>query len=352
MAGIFIQKKNRQKFPANFCADFFGAFFFSHPVTVRKLPRIIRKLEAANKEDTVTAAMIRGELADRIAKMNATGRHAEQQVPAVRTIQDYLHQSDRRARRNRRKPALSDNTVRARLRWAKNHGRKPREEWERNCLALDEKTFHFYGTPSAKLTQRGQGKLFTYRTPAEGLQFATPSSKKHFTGGVPIPVLAVVAQGRVLGWKYYDGQLSASKWVYLLDTCVVPALAKMARNVPERDLFVLRDDAPQSHGSNRGKEHERLWNLRVVVQPTNSPDCQPLDFTLWKTIGRKMRDHVKSWAKRHPRSTWRETLPQFKIRLRRTALRLTKREVNAAMGKMRKVCIAIVRMKGSHISID
>jgi hypothetical protein len=55
-----------------------------HPVTVRKLPRIIRKLESANPEDTVTAAMIREELAGRIAKMNATGRHAEQQVPVAR----------------------------------------------------------------------------------------------------------------------------------------------------------------------------------------------------------------------------------------------------------------------------
>ena len=207
-------------------------------------------------------------------------------------------------------------------------------------------------SPSAKLTQVGKGKRFTYRLPSEGLEFTRPCEKKHFTGGDGVNVLAVVGQGKVRQWRYYKGQMNSHSWVHCLDTCVVPALGDMADRSRDADLFVLRDNAPQSHATNAGVAREKLWGMKVEAQPTNSPDCNPLDFGLWRTIAGKMRKHERKWRAAHPYAKWKETLAQYKIRLRQTAFRLTPAEVNRHMRKVKHICARLVKAKGGHIKRD
>ena len=319
------------------------------PVTERKIPKIIKKLEKQWPDDTVTAALIKGELDIRIRKMNATGRYPRQKLPAVRTVQKYIYKSGRRARKNRQKPPLSDSNKRERVRWGRKNGRRSVTAWKRYCMAYDEKAFHFYSSTSQKNVQRGKGKKFSYRLPSEGLEFSRPSELKHWTNGKKINVLCIVGAGRVLVWKYYTGALNGSTWSDLLHTEVAPALAEMPS--PGR-TFILRDNAPQSHNAKVALDTEALLRMRVEKQPSNSPDCSPLDYGLWKLIVKKMRMTERRWQKRNPRKIWKETLAEYKIRLRQTAKRLTQNEVERCMGKMKRVCAQLVERSGGHIPCD
>jgi len=146
--------------------------------------------------------------------------------------------------------------------------------------------------------------------------------------------------------------MNKNLWVHTIDTCVVPALGDMSDMSTEGALFVLRDNAPQSHGSNAGGAHEKGYGIKVLAQPSNSPDCQPLDFGFWRLIALKMRKHERKWRVKHPKAQWRETLAEYKIRLRQTAFRLTPTEVNKQMRKMKHVCVRLVKAKGGHIKRD
>ena len=128
------------------------------PQTVKKIPKIIVKLEKANPEITVTAEMIRDECAKRIETMNQSGRYTQQTLPAVRTFQTYLHKTGRKAYRNLRKPPITAEHVKARLKFSQTHVRKSIMKWKQNCMTLDEKQFRYYGTPSGKMYTRMKGK--------------------------------------------------------------------------------------------------------------------------------------------------------------------------------------------------
>ena len=324
---------------------------FLHPVAARKIPRIIEKLEKKWPDDDVNATMILEELKPRLARMNASGRYPYQRTPKLRTLQTYMHKSGRKARRNLRKINLDARMKAARMAFGKKYVKKTIHKWKRCTLASDEKKFHWLGTPSAKHTMKGRGKRFSYRTVSEGLKFTQPHESRHWTAGTPVNVMCVLGDGKVRAWKYYKGAMNKALWTDMIEWDVVPAVAELPEVMRSggRALF-LRDAAPQSHAW--CKDVEERWQLDVVEQPTNSPDLNPLDFRLWRLIAIKMRRQEKRWLKKHPRKEWKETLSEYKVRLRKTAFRLTKTEIDRAMGQMQSKCRELISVKGGHLPSD
>lgn len=319
-------------------------------VTIRKIPKIIEKLEKMYPDDDVTAEMVTAELAVRIRAMNRKPElYPRQKLPRPRTVQKYIYKSGRRARRNRQKPSLSDAHKVARKVFSRWWKRKTPQWWQRYCVTTDEKTFHWFGTPSGQLAQRGKGKKFSYRLPSEGLKFSTPSVSRHFQGGVSVNVLCVIAQGRVIVWKYYAGPLKAKTWAALLHRTIAPAMGTLD-NLGR--LRLLRDDAPQSHHSNLGRETEQLLGINTLVQPSNSPDMQPCDYSIWAMIAKKMKAQERRWQKKHPTLMWKEKLKDYKIRLRKTAFRLTRTQIDRVFAHMPKVLAAIDAANGGHAKCD
>ena len=93
------------------------------------------------------------------------------------------------------------------------------------------------------------------------------------------------------------------------------------------ELSCIRDNALQSHATTDGRTAEEEYLSPVVLeQPSNRPDMQPLDYGFWSLIAKQMRKHERAWQKRHPKSSWDESLEDYKARLKKTALRLTKKE--------------------------
>jgi len=97
---------------------------------------------------------------------------------------------------------------------------------------------------------------------------------------------------------------------------------------------------------------EAIYGINALVQPSNSPDMQPCDFSIWRLIEKKMRRQERRWRKKHPRKTWKETLAEYKIRLRKTAFRLTTTEINRVFAHMPKALAEIAEAKGGHIKSD
>ena len=162
----------------------------------------------------------------------------------------------------------------------------------------------------------------------------------------------------MLAWKYYEGKLNKAKWVQMVQEVVGPAAQKLFNLQDDgskgKDLFVLRDNAPQSHATTDGRaaEKEYLAPVKVLEQPSNSPDMQPLDYGFWSKISRKMKKQEREWQKRHPKSSWNETLEEYKARLQKTAMRLTKREVDDIMGAMPDILQDVIDADGGHIQRD
>ena len=110
---------------------------------------------------------------------------------------------------------------------------------------------------------------FTYRLPSEGLKFTKPCPLKHWTQGTPVNVMCIVGGGKVRKWRYYKGHLDGPKWCTLLESDVCPAVAQQAEDIGQepKSIFILRDNARQSHNSNAGKALEKQYKLNILQQP-------------------------------------------------------------------------------------
>jgi hypothetical protein len=79
--------------------------------------------------------------------------------------------------------------------------------------------------------------------------------------------------------------------------------------------------------------------------PKRSPDLNPLDFSFWSHLSKRMRAKEKSWP-----ATRRETRKAYLARLRRTALSTPRDYVQRIIGALHKRCGQVAAAKGSHIA--
>ena len=77
--------------------------------------------------------------------------------------------------------------------------------------------------------------------------------------------------------------------------------------------------------------------------PVFSPDLNPLDYSLWEEISRRMTNGAPERV---------ETVAEYKKRLRRTALRLPASLVTRAVRAMPARMQAVVNAKGYSIKND
>ena len=81
----------------------------------------------------------------------------------------------------------------------------------------------------------------------------------------------------------------------------------------------MEDNDPAGYKSNRAIETKRAVGIEALSLPPRSPDLNPLDYSIWAEINRKMRQQEAAWP-----ATKRETRPDYLRRLRRTAMSLPK----------------------------
>ena len=111
----------------------------------------------------------------------------------------------------------------------------------------------------------------------------------------------------------------------------------------KRSYTVFEDNDPVGYKSNKAKAVKAELGIRTHVFPRYSPDVNPLDFSIWSEVERKVLEKSQKSS---------ETVESYKRRLRTTALSLPKSFVRKAIRKLATKIRELKNAKGGNISSD
>ena len=107
----------------------------------------------------------------------------------------------------------------------------------------------------------------------------------------------------------------------------------------------MEDNDPAGYKCRKGLQAKSDAKLVTLDLPKRSPDCNPLDYSLWKEVNSRMRSQERGFTR-----SFRESKSEYLRRLRRTALSLPASVVTKAVGDMRRRVRELVERKGALIS--
>ena len=249
------------------------------------------------------------------------------------------------ARRPREKPRRTPEHIKERFAFAKAMAAHPPSYYEKRLdMIIDNKKFDIPTTERARQYMKNQRVRFHLRTPAEGIkdEFTKPGRKKNrMNTGAQASVCAGISNGRVVLWHYLPKTWNGTVAADLYTNVIHPSLQKH-RGI-KRSYVLLEDNDPTGYKSNAAKSAKAACGIKAHAFPRYSPDINPLDFSIWNEIERRMVENS-------PKKL--ETVAAYKRRLRTTALRLpdsfVSKTVRAMAGKLRQMQDA----KGHHIRSD
>ena len=105
----------------------------------------------------------------------------------------------------------------------------------------------------------------------------------------------------------------------------------------------MEDNDPTDSKSSAAVSAKSAANIRVVEMPPRSPDLNPLDYSVWFEINRKMRLQGSRWP-----TSKKETRKAFLARLRRTAKSLSADYVNKVTGNLESRLKLLRKATGRH----
>ena len=106
---------------------------------------------------------------------------------------------------------------------------------------------------------------------------------------------------------------------------------------------VMEDNNPTGCKSKAAVAAKKAANIRVVEMLPRSPDLNPLDYSAWFEINRKMRLQESRWP-----TSKKETRKAFLARLRRTAKSLSADYVNKVIGNLKSRLKLLKKATGRH----
>ena len=162
----------------------------------------------------------------------------------------------------------------------------------------------------------------------------------HNIGGC-VKILAGISGDRVLVWEDIGKKWNGEKAAEMYRGPIIKALRK-ARG-KKRSFLIAEDNDPSGYKSSKGMAAKREVNIKTVPWPRYSPDLNPLDFSLWANVSKRMQDAA-------PKG--RESVGAWKKRLRRTALRTPKAEIRKMVARIRSKAKEIYDNKGGDIASD
>ena len=184
----------------------------------------------------------------------------------------------------------------------------------------------------------------SYRTRAEGLKMehTKPNDKRHrINPGGMAWVLGGVVGEKVRLWEYIPGKWNGEVAARM---CRGPIQKVLSKERPTKSKWrVVEDSDPAGFKSSEARAAKREVGIEAISLPPYSPDLNPLDFTLWRTIEDRARE---SLGKK------KVSVKKYKAVLRRAALRLSPKIVRAAMDDMRARIGQIYKAGSDNIARD
>ena len=174
--------------------------------------------------------------------------------------------------------------------------------------------------------------------------YAKPNTTlKENTGQKGVMVTCAIGAGNVLMWHVvpgqWNGRAAAAMYSGPLRKCLL-------REFPDRvgNWRVLEDNDPSGYKSRLGNAAKAASSITAMSLPPRSPDLNPLDFSFWADVTRKVREHERAWPK-----SKREARAAFLARLRKTAMSMPEEYIEKIIGAIAGRCQKVIGAKGGHI---
>ena len=250
------------------------------------------------------------------------------------------------ARRPREKPIRDDDVKEERVVICKKWKKKPRRFFTRDTdIIIDNKKFETPLSQAGKKYKRMRRVRFHLRTREEGLQpeCTKPSARKNRVNpGGSLNVCAGIINNRIKLWHY----IKAKRWNGAVAAALYrgPIIRALRRYRGRKHSFrILEDNDPTGYKSGKAKTAKRELKILPEAWPRYSPDLNPLDFSIWDEVERRM-------AKQ--KDPVRETVAKYKARLRRTAMNIPTEVIKKAVASIPERAATVVLAGGGDIPRD
>ena len=307
-------------------------------------PRKVTPALAKKLLNTYTAMIAKADAQYEVA-MNMVKKKLRLKI-AERTLFRFFHSRGIHMRPLYEKPTLTADDKRMRLKWATQHQRRTAKQWRKSPHAIiDNKVFQVYTTGKARAYAARRRVRGAYRARAAKLTtgHTKPAKTLKFnTGAKSVMIACAVGAGRVLMWHEVSGAWNAAAASKMY---AGPLRRSLERAYPrfKGTWKVMEDNDSAGYKSNAAQEAKKRNNIEPLSLPRRSPDLNPLDYSVWAQINRKMRAQEAKFSK-----TKKETRAEFLRRLRRCAMGLSSDYVNETIGDLRSRCQKLVAAKGGH----
>ena len=142
-------------------------------------------------------------------------------------------------------------------------------------------------------------------------------------------------------WQYLPRTWSGAAAAAFYTDVLAPALKKFRGE--KRRYLILEDNDPTGFKSNKGMAAKRAAGIDTVHFPKYSPDLNPLDFSLWEEVERRLASQAVPA---------RESAAAFKARLRAAAKSIPQAVVENMLKAIKSRAQSIYENNGGHIARD
>lgn len=300
-------------------------------------PETYRKLKAA-MDELLKKAKGEAEVTVKMIKARAKCQASE------RTIRDAFHANGVWFRRLKEKPILTPADMAERLEFGKQHAKRTKAQWVANPHAIiDNKHFQLYVNGAGRAHAARRRVRGAYRSAKDGLKphLVKPKGTLKFPAK-SVQVTAAIVNGRIRMWHYVVGRWNGEAAAKMYRGPLAKAVKKAFPG--KRSWVVMEDNDPAGYKSAKGMEAKAAAKFVTMSLPKRSPDCNPLDYSIWKEINDRMRAKEESFA-----AGFKESEEAFLKRLRHTAMNLPQSLVTKVVGDMSRRMKELVDNKGGLV---
>ena len=253
-----------------------------------------------------------------------------------RVILQEFHANDIWFRPLRQKPILEDEDVIARRAFADKYRTRSGEGWvEQPQAIIDNKNFPIYQRDKDRNEAARRQVRGGYRRRGDLPKPFLVKRKPQMKYSAPsVQVTAAIVKGKVRMFVFVKGNWNGEKAAQMYKG---PLLTALRKAYPEKaaaknsKFIVLEDNDPSGYKSSKGVAAKKEVGIISLDLPKRSPDLNPLDYSIWKTINDAMRKQEQKMKK-----TKRESQTAYMARLRKTALALPTATAQNAVKDMYK----------------